>query len=74
MGGDPLQGDSLPRASVTIIQKPRSRQGPRGPRGHAKFSAIVQALLGLAEVLESRIWPQRNTEPTNLSSGIRKSP
>lgn len=56
---------------MTIIQKPRSRQGPRG---HAKFSAIVQALFGLAELLESRIWPQRSTEPTNLSSGIRKSP
>lgn len=46
----------------------------QGQRGHNNSSAVVQPLFGLAELSKSRIWPQRNAEPTNLSRGIRKSP
>lgn len=54
-----------------IIIQAHSRQGQRG---HKNFSAIVQPLFGLAELSKSRIWPQHNAKPTNLSRGIRKRP
>lgn len=46
----------------------------RGCSGHDDSCAIVQTLFGLAELSKSRIYPQYDTEPANLSWGIRKSP
>lgn len=42
--------------------------GPRrGCRGHDDSCAVVDSLFGLAELSKSRIYPQYDTEPANLS-------
>lgn len=64
------QGDR-PRLAGLLCPEAYSRQGQRG---HNNSSAIVRPLFGLAGLSKSRIWPKCNSEPTNLSRGIRKTP
>lgn len=61
----PFQGGTLQFAG-SVRLGPDSR---RGCGGHEDSCAIVQSLFGLAGL--SRIYPQYDTEPTNLSWGIR---
>lgn len=59
----PFQGGTLQFAG-SVRLGPDSR---RGCGGHEDSCAIVQSLFGLAGLSASRIYPQYDTEPTNLS-------
>lgn len=67
---EPFRGGTLQFAGSQ-----NQKRGPRrGRGGHGDFCAAVQPLFGLAEPSKSRIYPQSDTEPANLSRGITKSP
>ncbi len=68
------QGDAPQLAGGALVNHNQEARSRQGQRGRNNSSAIVQSLFGLAELSKSRIWPQHNTEPTNLSRGVRKSP
>lgn len=67
---EPFRGGTLQFAG----SKTQKRGPRRGHGGHSDSCAAVQPLFGLAEPSKSRIYPQSDTEPANLSRGIRKGP